>query len=180
MDAAMDANEQELLDIVCYPDERLRKQCKLVREIDDVLVETAEQMLETMYSSEGIGLAAPQVGLDVSLVVLDVDLERKGNRIWLNPKIISMEGVDEGDEGCLSVPGVRGVVRRAEKIKVRAYDPKGRCVEMKLDGLPARAWQHETDHLHGVLFVDLLSPVSRFHVRGQLKELENQAKNEPR
>ena len=163
------------MELRTYPDRVLRTRCEPVREITDDDLARMRQMLELMYQSEGVGLAGPQVGWPSQVVTLDVGWEKQGDRMFVNPRILSSEGEVLEEEGCLSVPGVRAPVRRAEKIVVVAYSIRGDRIEREADGLLARAWQHEVDHLNGILFVDRLDPTALFGLRRALKELEQNA-----
>ena len=163
-----------------YPDRVLRKPCAPVREVDDELAAKAQRMLEFMYDAEGIGLAANQVGWSHRIVTLDVELARQGTRIFINPRIVNREGHVELEEGCLSLPGVRLAVPRAEKVAVVAYTLEGERVETEAEGLEACAWQHELDHLNGVLIIDKVPPTRLMAVRGQLKQLAEGLKSEGR
>lgn len=129
----------------------LREKCKAISEIDEGVKQLARDMLETMYAAEGVGLAAPQVGIARRLAVIDVG---EGPLILINPRITLSLGEESGREGCLSIPGVWGEVRRAHHVKVEAMDLQGCKIKMEADGLLARAIQHELDHLEGILFID--------------------------
>lgn len=129
-------------------------------------------MWATMYAAKGVGLAAPQIGLNLRLAVIDVKPEGKSQRLVLiNPEIVSREGEVHEEEGCLSVPGLYAPVKRHARVRVRALDPRGRSYEMTGTGLLARAFQHEIDHLDGKLFIDRLSLVERLKVARILKDL---------
>lgn len=161
--------------IKVYPDKVLRLKCALVREFKDEDMARAQRMLELMYEAKGLGLAGPQVGWSVRIIVLDTEQTGAGDRIFFNPRILSAEGEMEAEEGCLSVPGVWAPVRRAERVTVAAYNLRGRRFEEVAEGLSARAWQHELDHLNGVLFIDRLEPTTLMTVRRQIKSLERAA-----
>jgi peptide deformylase len=163
------------MELKVYPDGVLRRRCRPVERIDEHFVERTDGMLEFMYESNGIGLAAPQVGWLDRLVTLDVAGEKEGLRVFINPRITHREGHLEEEEGCLSLPGVRVRVPRAERVVVVAYTLAGERVEMAEEGLAACAWQHECDHLNGVLIIDRLSPTAVMAVREQLKALEKAA-----
>ena len=133
-------------------DDILRKECKPVKEITPRIAELIEDMFETMYEANGVGLAAPQVGILKQIVVMDVD---DGNQyVLINPEIIEQSGSQTGQEGCLSVPDEYGIVARPDYVKVRAQDRHGEWFEVEGHGLTARAFCHELDHLDGVLFTD--------------------------
>ena len=135
-------------------DEILTKECKPVKEMTPHTAELIEDMFETMYEANGVGLAAPQVGIRKQIVVIDVE---DGNQyVLINPVILEMEGAQTGSEGCLSVPGKTGIVTRPEKVKVKAFNEKMEEYTLEGEGLLARAICHECDHLSGRLFVDLV------------------------
>ncbi len=161
--------------ILYYPEPALQKKAKPIEDIiskEQDLREKAERMLELMYEASGIGLAANQVGWLERLIVKDETGERTGDRIFINPQLIHQEGELLEEEGCLSIPGVFGKVVRAKKVVVAAYNLRGERVEMAVEDLPARVWQHEIDHLNGVLIIDRMTPASRFSASRRLKELE--------
>ena len=160
------------MELKVYPDRVLRTKCLPLKEVTDADLAQARQMLELMYESDGIGLAAPQVGWDRRIVTLDVEREGKGERIFVNPLIRHTEDEVNEEEGCLSVPGIWAPVRRAAKIVLVAYTIHGERVEQELEGLLARVWQHELDHLNGVLFIDHLPPTTLMTFRQKLRELE--------
>lgn len=144
-------------------DEILRKECKPVKEVTPRIQELIQDMFETMYETNGVGLAAPQVGVLKQLVVIDVE---DGNQyVLINPEIIETEGSQTGYEGCLSVPGKSGIVTRPYKVKVRAYNENMEQFELEGEELLARAICHECDHLRGQLYVDL--------VEGELEDNES-------
>ncbi|RUO23155.1 peptide deformylase [Aliidiomarina iranensis] len=161
--------------ILKYPDERLRTVAKPVESVDDALRETIDNMFETMYSSQGVGLAATQVDVHKRLFVADCSENGKEPLVFINPEIIERNGLFENEEGCLSFPNVYAKVERAGTIKVRALDREGEIFEREADGLLAICIQHELDHLNGKLFVDYLSPLKRDRIR---KKLEKEARLE--
>jgi peptide deformylase len=162
-----------ILEILYYPDPRLRNCAKPVEVFDHKLREFADSMLETMYHCSGIGLAATQVGVPWRLVVIDVSEERD-QPLWLvNPEITEREGEEVSEEGCLSVPTVYEKVTRAERVWVKAQDKHGDQIELEADGLLAVCIQHEIDHLDGRLFIDYLSGLKRQRIR---KKLEKEAR----
>ena len=136
-------------------DEVLRKTSKPVKEITPRLEKLIEDMLETMYESYGVGLAAPQVGVLKRIVVIDCSEEQNDPHIFINPEIIEKQGEQTGYEGCLSLPGKRGIVTRPNYVKVKAMDTAMRPFELEAEGLLARAVCHECDHLDGILYMDL-------------------------
>ncbi len=163
-----------LLNILHFPDPRLRKVAKPVTEFDDELRQLVSDMFETMYEAPGIGLAATQVDRHIRLLVMDVSEARDQPRCLINPQILEADGEEETDEGCLSVPGFYEKVRRAEHIRVSAQDPHGAVHEFEASGLEAVCIQHEMDHLEGKLFVDYLSNLKRNHIRNKLEKLQRQ------
>ncbi len=158
------------LTILEYPDPRLRTRAVPVDTVDAGLRELIDDMLETMYAANGIGLAATQVNVHRRLLVADVSEGRGEPRVFINPVILSSEGTETSQEGCLSVPGYYDDVERAERIRVRAQDRDGRTFEADLDGLLAICVQHEIDHLDGKLFVDYLSEMKRQRVRKKMEK----------
>ena len=163
--------------IVHYPHPALRHKSKPVLSIDKELHLNIGEMKELMYQAKGLGLAAPQVALPFQLLVMNVTGDPKQperEEVFLNPQIVEKKGIMEGEEGCLSFPGLYQDVRRAQTIKVRAYNLKGDLIEKTVSDLEARAWQHEIDHLNGVLFIDKMGPIARFAARGSVKEFERQ------
>jgi peptide deformylase len=161
--------------IVHYPHPALRHKSKPVLAIDKELVVQIGEMKELMYEAKGLGLAAPQVALPIQLLVTNITGDPKQperEEVYLNPQILERKGVMEDEEGCLSFPGLYQNVRRAQTIKVRAYNLKGELVERVVSDLEARAWQHEIDHLNGVLFIDMMGPLARFAARSSVKKFE--------
>lgn len=152
------------LSIVYYPDPVLRKKAAPVTRITPEIISFAEAMLETMYASNGAGLAAPQVGVSLRLIVVDVDGRP---HLLVNPQIVSREGSQTGVEGCLSLPNLHGDVTRAQKVVVQATNLRGKKVTLSGEGMWARAMQHETDHLDGVVFTDRVIPESLHWVTGE-------------
>lgn len=160
------------LRIICYPDPRLTEVCTPVDEVDDAVRALGARMLELMFASKGVGLAAPQVGVTVRLFVASPTFEPEDRRVYINPKIISAEGVQDGDEGCLSFPGISCKIRRKKVATIRALNLRGRPFEETGEDLTARIFQHETDHLDGCLLVDRMGSVARLANRRVLRELE--------
>jgi peptide deformylase len=158
-----------------YPDRVLKRTCRPLREVTSETVTRAEEMLEFMYEADGCGLAGPQVGWGERIVTLDPEGGREGLRIFINPLIVHREGQSEIEEGCLSLPGIRVPVPRAAKVRVVAYTLRGERLEMEADGLAACAWQHEVDHLNGILIIDRLPPTKLITLREPLKRLEMEA-----
>ena len=164
-----------MLRILPYPHPALRYESRPVTRIDDELRATAREMFDLMYAARGIGLAANQVGLPYRFFVLNLtaDPEQKDQeRVFINPEIIKRHSSTEEEEGCLSFPGLYAKVQRARKIKVQAFDLDGNLVELTADDLLGRAIQHETDHLSGRLFIDLLGPLGRLSAMPKLREFE--------
>ncbi|HYM35033.1 MAG TPA: peptide deformylase [Steroidobacteraceae bacterium] len=159
-----------ILNILEFPDPRLRTKAKPVTEFDDALRRLIDDMFETMYAAPGIGLAASQVDVHKRLIVMDISEERKQPLTFINPEIIKREGDAETEEGCLSVPGIFENVRRAKNITVKAFDRNGIAFEMNAEGLLAVCIQHEMDHLEGKLFVDYLSELKRTRIRSKLEK----------
>jgi len=162
-----------ILEILHFPDVRLRNKAKPVAQVDDKLRQLIDDMFETMYQAPGIGLAAVQVNAPYRVVTIDISEEHDQPLALVNPEILEKDGVEEMDEGCLSVPGVFETVQRADHIRFRALDRDGEPYEMEADGLLAVCVQHEIDHLDGKLFVDYLSSVKRQRIR---KKLEKEAR----
>jgi len=156
------------LQILEYPDPRLRTQAKPVEVFDQALATLAADMLETMYAAPGVGLAATQVDVHKRLIVMDVSENKQQPMVFCNPEILSASGTGVGEEGCLSVPGIFDEVKRAAEIRARAQDVTGKVFEVDLDGLAAVCLQHEMDHLDGKLFVDYLSDLKRERIRKKL------------
>ena len=164
-----------MLQIVKYPHPALRYNSRPVTEIDDDLRSAIRAMFELMYKAEGIGLAANQVALPFRFFLLNVtaDPEQKDKeQVFINPEIIKRHSSVEDEEGCLSLPGLYAKVRRAKKIRVRAYDLQGNLVEHEADELLSRAIQHETDHLEGKLFIDYLEPLVKRSAGDKLRAFE--------
>lgn len=165
-----------LLDILHFPDPRLRIKAKPVPAVTAATRALIADMLETMYAAPGIGLAAIQVGVDQRVIVVDVSDDSDEPMAFINPEILSSEGTEVMQEGCLSVPGVYEDVERAERIRVRALDRGGKAVEFDADGLLAVCIQHEIDHLEGKLFVDYLSDLKRQRIRKRIEKEERELK----
>ena len=159
--------------VLHFPDPRLRKKAKPAAAVNDGIKQLSQDMLETMYAENGIGLAATQVNVQQRVVVLDLSAERDTPVTLINPEIMETTGSEEMEEGCLSVPGFSDVVQRAEKISYRYLNLDGEVIEDKADGLRAVCIQHEIDHLDGKLFIDYLSPIKKQRIR---KKIEKQNK----
>ena len=157
-----------LLDILVYPDERLRKVAESVAEVDDATRTFIDDMFETMYDAPGVGLAASQVDVHRRIVVIDVSEDKAEPLTLINPEIVSLEGKAAGEEGCLSIPGIYESVDRAESVVFKALDRDGQPFQMEADGLLAVCVQHEVDHLDGKLFVDYLSALKKRRIRKKM------------
>lgn len=163
------------LRIVTYPHPALRCRARPVDRVSANTLVIADEMFQLMYAGKGVGLAAPQVGLPFQLLVLNLSGDRRnraGEKVYLNPTIVRRRGIQEDDEGCLSLPGLFGPVRRALSVVVRARELSGREVEIHSRRLAARVWQHEIDHLSGILFIDRLSATTSVASAGTLVEWE--------
>lgn len=159
------------LEVLRFPDERLRKIAAPVEKITPDLERIIQDMFETMYLEEGIGLAATQVNIHKRIIVIDTSENHDQPIVLINPELIEKRGETGIEEGCLSVPECRALVPRAEWVKVRAQDRHGEYFEIETDGLLAICLQHEMDHLAGKLFVDYLSPLKRQRIRQKLEKL---------
>ncbi|MDI9818503.1 MULTISPECIES: peptide deformylase [unclassified Legionella] len=160
--------------ILYLPDERLRQIAKPVEQFDESLQTLIDDMFDTMYNANGVGLAAPQIGVSLRLSVVDIIGDKTGQLVLINPEIIAAEGQQEYQEGCLSVPGAYDTVVRAQRVTIRAQDRLGKPFEMSAEGLLGECFQHEIDHLNGKLFVDLLSPLKRAMARRKLDKFKRQ------
>ena len=163
-----------ILNILHFPDDRLRTKAKPVAEVTDKHRQLIKDMLETMYDAPGIGLAATQINVHEQILVIDISEEKNEPIVLINPEILEKEGDQEFDEGCLSVPGIYETLHRAEKVRVKALNKDGESFEMNAEGLLAVCIQHEMDHLQGKLFVDYLSQLKKQRIR---KKLEKQQRN---
>jgi len=162
------------LNILHFPDPRLRDVAQPVEEVDDTIRQLVDDMFETMYAAPGIGLAATQVNVGRRIIVIDISEEKDQPLCLINPQILQLDGVEEMEEGCLSVPGVFERVQRAEQVTVSALDREGQSFELHADGLLAVCIQHEIDHLDGKLFVDYLSQLKRSRIRKKLEKEQRQ------
>jgi len=159
-----------VLQVLRFPDERLRTVAKPVEQVTPEIRQIASDMLETMYAEEGVGLAATQVDIHQRIVVIDVSETRDQPLVLINPEIISKAGCEKSEEGCLSVPETRAVVDRAETVSIKALDRDGQPYTLDADGLLAICIQHELDHLQGKLFIDYLSTLKRQRIRTKLEK----------
>ena len=157
-----------LLDILLYPDPRLRKQAKMVEAVDQKITQLVDDMAETMYNAPGIGLAATQVNVHKRVIVMDVSEHKDQLMVFINPVIEEQTGDTETEEGCLSVPGVVAPVRRAESVVIGALDRDGRHFKLEAYELLSVCLQHEIDHLDGKVFVDYLSRLKQDRIRKRL------------
>jgi peptide deformylase len=162
-----------VMEIVKYPDPVLEKPAEPVTEFDDKLAKFVDDMFESMYTAKGIGLAAPQVGVSKRITVIDLSFKEdpEDKIVLINPEIITREGKQYEEEGCLSLPDIREKVARAAKVTVRAQDVKGEWFEMDGEELLARAFQHEIDHLDGVLFFKRVSALKRDLILRRIRKL---------
>ena len=157
-----------ILDILHYPDKRLRTVAKPVEKVDASIKKLVDDMFETMYVAPGIGLAATQVNVHKQVIVIDISEEKNQPLCLINPQIIAQEGTETCDEGCLSVPDIYETVKRSEKVTVKALDQNGEEYTLQADELLAVCIQHEMDHLKGKLFVDYLSPLKQQRIKKRL------------
>jgi len=157
-----------LLPILRYPDQRLAKKAAPVPVVDEKIRKLVADMAETMYEAPGIGLAATQVDVHLQVVVIDTSEDKNALHVFINPRIEKSEGDCEGEEGCLSVPGVYEKVRRAERVTVRFLDMQGKEQVLEAEGLLAICIQHETDHLNGKLFIQYLSQLKQSRIKARL------------
>lgn len=157
-----------LLDILNYPDPRLHKVAVPVKEVDDNIRRLVDDMAETMYAAPGIGLAATQVDVHQRVIVIDISEDKQHLQVFINPRIVSQNGKQQYEEGCLSVPGVYETVTRAESITVEALGRDGKPFTLDADGLLAVCIQHEMDHLLGKVFVEYLSPLKQSRIKNKM------------
>jgi peptide deformylase len=160
-----------ILTILEFPDVRLRKKAAVVKTVDDKIKKLVDDMLETMYHSHGVGLAATQVDVHQRVIVIDVSEEKDAPLFLINPEIIEKDGIKESEEGCLSVPGFFEKVKRAEHIRVKALNRDGQSFEFEARNLLAVCVQHEIDHLNGKLFVDYISSLKRQRIKKKLEKI---------
>lgn len=163
----------ESLRVIQWPDPRLRLKSEPVAAFDDMLREVAQKMFELMRSEGGVGLAAPQVGLNVRLFVANPTGKPEDDKVYVNPVLSDAEGGEEGEEGCLSLPEIHvNVVRPTARVTMTAQDLTGQSFEQVGEGYLTRIWQHEIDHLNGVLILDRMGPLAKLQYRKTLKGLE--------
>lgn len=163
-----------ILTILEFPDDRLRKKAAVVQKVDEKIKKLVNDMLETMYESNGVGLAATQVNVHQRVIVIDVSEEKDAPLCLINPEIVAKTGEEESSEGCLSVPGFFEKVTRAQTVTVKALDKDGKPFELEADELLAVCVQHEMDHLEGKLFVDYLSPLKRQRIKTKMQKIHKQ------
>lgn len=163
-----------LLPIIHYPDPRLHKIAAPVMAVDEDIRTLVRNMAQTMYAAPGVGLAATQVDVHKQVIVIDVSETHDDLLVLINPKILASRGVSECEEGCLSVPGIFEIVRRAEWVRVQALDQDGKIFEVESDGLLSVCMQHEMDHLKGRVFVEYLSQLKQKRIAGKLKKQQRQ------
>ena len=166
----LSTHSMALLSILRYPDPRLHKVARPVAAFDARLRQLIADMFDTMYDAKGIGLAATQVDVHQRLIVIDVSEDKSSLLTLINPEILSREGECEGEEGCLSVPGIYETVKRAQKVKVRALGLDGQPFELEAEDLLAVCIQHEMDHLEGKVFVEYLSRLKRERIKSKLQK----------
>ncbi|BBI98317.1 peptide deformylase [Ferrigenium kumadai] len=163
-----------ILKILQYPDERLHKVARKVELVTDTTRELIRDMAETMYAAPGVGLAATQVDVHEQIIVTDVSETHDQLRVFINPEILASSGEEEGEEGCLSVPGIYETVHRAEKVTVRALNERGEPFTLEAEGFLAVCIQHEIDHLRGKVFVEYLSQLKQTRIRAKLKKRQRE------
>jgi peptide deformylase len=164
------------LQLVIYPDPRLKAIARDVQQFDDWLVAVVERMKDLMVENKGVGLAAPQVGLSLRIFVASAAGKREETRAYINPVLTDEHGQEEGEEGCLSLPDIRINVLRFKTVRVEALDEHGKPFSVPLEDFSARVVQHENDHLDGILLLDRMSPMARLANRKKIKELEEAKK----
>ncbi len=161
-----------VLHVLHFPDDRLRKKGIAVEGVDESIKQLAQDMLDTMYEKGGIGLAATQVDVQKRLIVIDLSEDHSSPMVLINPQILSSDGTEEMQEGCLSVPDVYETVTRPERIHIKYLDLDNQAIEMDAEGLLSVCIQHEIDHLDGKLFIDYLSPLKRRRITKRLEKQE--------
>lgn len=165
-----------VLEVLHFPDERLRTKAATVETVDDHIRQIVSDMIETMEAEQGIGLAATQVDIHQRIVVIDISETRDQRLVLINPEILEKDGEDGIEEGCLSVPTALALVPRAHHVKIKALNEQGEAFELDAEGLLAICIQHELDHLEGKLFIDYLSPLKQQRIRTKLEKLARQQK----
>jgi peptide deformylase len=162
------------LRIIRYPDPRLRQVSRPVQTFGPELVALVEKMFELMRQDRGVGLAAPQVGVNLRLFVMNPTGKPSDDRAYVNPVLSDPSGDDEAEEGCLSLPKITVKVVRSRRIRITATDAEGKTIEEAADGYVARIWQHEVDHLDGILLLDKMGSLDKLAARRTLRELEEE------
>jgi peptide deformylase len=162
----------EAIKIILYPDPRLKKANETITAFDESLRKLAVEMFRLMREAKGVGLAAPQVGKNIRLFVANPSGEAGDDHVYANPSLSDPDAEDEAEEGCLSLPDIHVKIVRNKRIRIRAQDLEGNEFEQIGIGFPARVWQHEFDHLNGILLTDRMGPVAKMANRKKLKELE--------
>ncbi|HGJ67390.1 TPA: peptide deformylase [bacterium] len=162
------------LSITKYGNDVLRKVAEPVEEINDEIKQIVDDMLEAMYKFEGVGIAAPQIGISKRIIIVDTEPSNPSSKpiVLINPEIVERYGEMNMEEGCLSVPEVRGDVKRAEKVVVEGLDLEGNKLRIEATDLSARAFQHEIDHINGTLFIDHLGRLKKQLIKNQLRKIE--------
>jgi len=168
----------EDLKIILYPDPRLGKMSKPVEKFDQNLKDLAARMFILMRENRGVGLAAPQIGLNIRMFIMNSTGKPEDDRVYVNPELTEPLGEEEGEEGCLSLPQINAKILRSLSIQMNARDLEGKPVSQLESGYIARIWQHEVDHLNGTLLLDRMGPVAKMANRKLLKDLEQRYKDE--
>jgi peptide deformylase len=168
----------EDLKIILYPDPRLSKMSKPVEKFDQNLKDLAARMFVLMRENRGVGLAAPQVGINIRMFVMNSTGKPEDDRIYVNPELSEPLGEEEGEEGCLSLPQINAKILRSLSIQMKARDVEGKPISQLESGYIARIWQHEVDHLNGTLLLDRMGPVAKMANRKILKDLEQRYRDE--
>jgi peptide deformylase len=161
------------LKVIKYPDPRLKRPSEPVTVFDQSLKDLAADMIHLMHEHRGVGLAAPQVGVNLRMFVMNPTGEEGQDRVYVNPLLSDAEGEEEGEEGCLSIPNLTAKIWRSKALRMTAQDLDGNPIEETGCGFAARVWQHETDHLNGTLILERMGPVARLAARRILKELQD-------
>ncbi|MGF1635333.1 MAG: peptide deformylase [Phycisphaerae bacterium] len=160
------------LTIIHYPDPRLKRLSAPVETFDEDLAALATRMTQLMHEARGVGLAAPQVGINRRLFVMNATGKPEDDKVYVNPELCEAEGDESAEEGCLSLPEINLDVRRNLKLRIRAQDAAGNPIDESAEGFVARIWQHETDHLNGIMLTDRMGPLAKMRYRSKLRELE--------
>ena len=173
-DASPNAMQEnvENLQIILYPDPRLKAVSRPVLTSDGPLHAVAARMFQLMRQHGGVGLAAPQVGLNIRMFIMNHSGQPQDDRVYINPELTEAEGSEEGEEGCLSLPDIRSGILRSRTLRMQAADLDGRPIDQADAGYVARIWQHEFDHLNGVLILDRMGPVAKLRHRGAIRDLQ--------